>query len=600
MYRMALALAVTIACLWLAGEVPVPAASAQAPEPSAAAESCEIKPKAKCAKADLRKWKLKKVDLREADLREADLREADLSEADLTGADLSGAQLQAASLRGAKLRNANLGGATLRASQIRDSDLQGAILTGNDLRWADLSGADLTGANLSGALRCGAIGPDGQRNLDDCTRAPGRASFSGAAAATASLTAQTTLVTISGEVVDQYGQPIVNALLFASPRGNTASAATTCPTGVGGRGYTNPGTPPGPSGLSSYSTFSDANGRFSFQVTSGDWSLAVTKANLFSGTGAVMDLSVYDVPVTGLRLTLLNPTGAITGVVRASNGQPLTAGAVIARDELHGFFRSAPIGGDGRFAIPVVTGIWSVTALPPATGDHGLRTGTRGILVGPETAEAIANLNLQAATANLRGQVRASDGQPLINSVISAEWTDPNGGGRFATGVTQVDGSGVYTVPVTSGAWTMLAASLESITETLPLLSTASVAPGQAVTVKDVVLPEATHCLTGRLLDHAGAPALNALLSASMTPLDAPADTILSFGGPDALGVYETPLTSGAWTLNVAELGPGERTPRQISTVHNVPNDPLQRDFQLLAAFRLFLPGVARLNQGGW
>lgn len=140
------------------------------------ASSCEIKPYAACADADLAGEQLAGKDLTAGKFQRADLTganlaftrlqgaylsEATLRKADLSGADLAGATLVRADLSGAALRDANFADARMDGTILRDVDareanfkgaqLQRADFRGADLREAVLIAADLAGANLEGA-----------------------------------------------------------------------------------------------------------------------------------------------------------------------------------------------------------------------------------------------------------------------------------------------------------------------------------------------------------------------------------------------------------------------------------------------------------------
>ena len=145
----------------------------------------------------------------------------------------------------------------------------------------------------------------------------------------------------------------------------------------------------------------------------------------------------------------------VTGTIKNNSGDVLVGALVMFSNTSTGVVQTASTDSNGQYSINVKSGSYSVGSnlagyVPGQASQTASFTMTTGAYdFGGENADQTA---LQAANKSIEGTLRDSSGQPMTNGYVWAE----NTAGLVVSGAVNAS-DGTYSLPVTTGAWTVSA-----------------------------------------------------------------------------------------------------------------------------------------------
>lgn len=195
--------------------------------------------------------------------------------------------------------------------------------------------------------------------------------------------------------------------------------------------------PPGGSPASTR-FISDGEGRFSFQLPTGEQTASLWVLDPFDAQGAIYERVVADLvvavgqPVT-LDVTLvLRPFGAVEGLVtNAATDAPVAGVTVLARATDNSFGASAVAGPDGRYTLDLPAGTYVIDAQPSSTSgllpqyfDRALfASGATPVLVTGNATTPGIDFPLEAVVADfaltITGTVADRTGAPIAGATVA-------------------------------------------------------------------------------------------------------------------------------------------------------------------------------------
>lgn len=426
----------------------------------------------------------------------------------------------------------------------------------------------------------------------------GRRNGSLGASSAGSTIGASAVVSVTGRVVDPSGNGIADAEVYANRVTTFTPTGTTCPAGSG-TGTPTPiptptmtatpfGTPP-PSGEVPNLVFTTAgpDGSFDLTLSTGDWFLGTTKAGLLSGGGSSQRLPVQSSNITTVTLTLLPPTNTINGVLRYSNGTPVTStfplavsgfGSRTSPDGTLEFFNASGkiVTSTGVYSIGVVTGTWEIFS-PFVFGTSEVRTGVSNISV---TAGVNPNVDimLREANAPISGRVVNDLGTPIAGASINANLVVSAGQPSVTTAFsgTVAGSDGTFSLPLFAGLWDLIVVSRTTALQyaTPGDLRITAPSSGQVITLLREV-----NCIQGRVTDPNGNPASTAFIQGRYQP-PGQSYSYSTFSSPDAAGNYALPVGPGTWEVRA---GANMTFTHSVTRTVTVPPDQTGVDLQLQA-----------------
>lgn len=291
----------------------------------------------------------------------------------------------------------------------------------------------------------------------------------------------------------------------------------------------------------------NGSGAFSISCPPGNYQVVAIKSGMVTDFGAAPTVTVGAGASTNVNLSLSPANQTISGTLTNAVTGGVLPGVPVFLESATGLFAMGHSDDQGRFNIPVTTGVWS-----PEVDERALTA------LGYVRPEQFSDINTSGgsvsgvvmpflpASALFFGNFRDGGNQAGIAAMpFSARNQNQTLSGSGLT-----DASGYYSVGVIAGTWN-LGPETDALTARGILASSTNVtvADGQAVQINFTSRTVTAH-LTGQVIDNFGVPLTNFMLVVQPVPF--PPDGAGSYyPSTDSQGNFDVGVSAGTWNIHL-------------------------------------------------
>jgi len=305
------------------------------------------------------------------------------------------------------------------------------------------------------------------------------------------------------------------------------------------------------SGNGSYfaSTVADASGNYTLNAPVGSYTVIGGQL----GYVATMDMAPSITLTSGMALLSQNPiltpaTCTIAGQILDVSGTPSLKGVQVDFESNNNYFTITNSDANGNYITAALPDQWKsdISGFSLALSGYVSTQGKSSVVT---TSGSVTALDLQysPATAMICGTVKDNHGVGLSGIILDASLANVDSSDIAPT----TDSNGNFTIPVTSGTWTVNLSSdyINANNWVGTSGSTETISNGQAITNVVFRVAAGTGTMSGIVLDSGSNPVTSTNVYASDTingiNYNATAST-------DSNGNYSFPIMSGTWNVGVS------------------------------------------------